>query len=1120
MRILFCTGSSARYMAPPRLGEEQINCGPDWTDRSVGGHVLSLGTPLGEYDVAAVVAQLPADQQPDAVVCLVDASWRSTPRNLKALRCPKVLLVADTHHLNTPIAGMVRYAQAEPFDRIVLLYDRHHCEFFHAVGLRQLFWFPGLTFPHGDAAVAAARAGPARTPEIAFVGQTGICHPRRTRMLSHLLSQQLPLAIKAVTQRESLGFYGRSAVGFNASLNGDLNLRIFEIMASGAMLLTDELGQGSGLGDLWRNGRELVTYASPAEMVERARHALAHPDEARAIGEAGARWFDTHFNEDGRRKAFQRIVTDGTPHPAFTLPVPSGFSTGGLAAVTQARLTSGYEYVQELHRNLDRVVVALDEDVPEDFARLCATLPRIEVRRGLPAKGARVDFLAVGRKNFESPLLVSATHVWPWEATEAERLALVRRCTSMGFMLVDAPGLIFSRQRVNTHANHGAVALVRLEQGNYAEAYKLAQAELTKNPKSVDAFIVLCEVGQETGNAALARSAMAQLRALAPHHPRLSQILTANAATVRDRRPARLLRMARVFFENKKWTEVATLAKEALGIDPQSAEAHHLIGLVASLENGPEPALNCLGLATQYSPGNGEYYHEFGRMLRAQGRNADALGALLQATILEPDNFNYQLTLGEAALAAGHGALAEEALVAADRLQPGHSAVQCWLGRARGLVGQADYATPRDLLFSHVEVSRLQGTGVLLMRFFPDARTFVTLRSHSLYQGKVDFGGVHFSLALPGLTECARRELVRRLLAPYRIRRILCVPYFAEDFMDALAAREITGAPLCTYVMDDQVLHARAVPPELAQRLFAASDLRLAISPEMIAEYTARFGCSFGLLPPIVTTRDDEVPNAWEASAGSPRHCAMVGNIWSARQFEQLRTFTRAAGLTVDWFGNAKVPWLPQDHRALEADGIHCRGFLPEDQLAARLSGYPFVLLPSGTLDGTEDNEWLTRLSLPSRMVFILTKTFTPMLVLGSPKTAAARFVAQFGLGTSSNYDAGEAREKIEQITAPENRAQLLANARQLAPCFLLPDAGEWIWRSLASKQPEPTPFEHLYQNAAPDHAATAEGSADYAFAAGPAEHEAGNAFSEERASLAAVAMLGPGRSSEQSTAI
>lgn len=1087
-------------MAPPRLAEEQINCGPDWSDRAIGGHVISLATPVGDYDMAAVLARLPADQQPDAVVSLVDASWRSMPRNLKALRCPKILLVADTHHLNRPIAGMIRYAQSERYDRIVLLYDRHHAEFFQAAGLRQLFWFPGLTFPHSDAMVAAARLNSPRHTEIAFVGQTGICHPRRTQMLTHLLAHQQPLAQRGGTQRESLSLYGRSLIGFNASLNGDLNLRVFEVLAGGALLLTDELGQGSGLGDLWQNGRELVTYATPDEMIERAKHALANPAEALVIGAAGARWFDTHFSENQRRQAFQRLITDGTPHPAFALPVPSNTSVSHLPEATRSRLTAGYEYVQELHRNLNRVTVALDEGVPEEFARLCATLPRIDLQRGIPAKGTRVDFLGVSRKNFESPSLVSAVHVWPWEAAETERQTLTRRCASMGFMLVDSPSLIFSRSRVNTHTNAGAVALVRLEQGGYTDACNLATAELAKNPRSADALIVLCELAQEADNGSLAQSMASQLHAIAPHHPRLREILTATPTNIRQRRPQRLLRLARAQVDQRKWKEVSILAQETLTVDPKSGEAHFLIGLSVSQEKGPDLAVSWLGLATQHAPAVPEYWHELGLVLRKHGRNADALGALLQATILEPDNFVYQLALGETALVAGHGPIAAAAFTAAEALQSGNVAVARWVAAARELVARTDFTAPRDLLLSHVEVTRLQGTGVLIQRFFPDANSFVTLRSRTLYQGKVDFGGYHLSLDLPGLREDTRRELVRRLLEPFQVRRILAVPFFPADFQHAIAAHELTGAPLCTYVMDDQTLHSRGVPAELAERLFAASDLRLAISSEMIEEYSARFGGDFGLLPPIIATREHEVPNAWDAARGSARHCAMVGNIWSARQFEQLRLFVRAAQLRVDWFGNANVAWLPQDHTALEAEGICCRGFLPEAELAAHVATYPFVLLPSGTLDGTEDNEWLTRLSLPSRMVFILTKTLTPMLVLGSDRTAAARFVNHFGLGASSNYRADEAPAKIEQVTTPEARAQLLANARRLAPAFLMPDCGQWIWRSLAARRAEPSPFDALFPPAPvrPIDFDKPKSRDD----AGPAS----DYFSEEKISLAALA--------------
>lgn len=56
MRILLSTCSPAEYMAPPRLADEQIVCGPDWLDADIGGFVTARNTPVGEYDLAAIAA--------------------------------------------------------------------------------------------------------------------------------------------------------------------------------------------------------------------------------------------------------------------------------------------------------------------------------------------------------------------------------------------------------------------------------------------------------------------------------------------------------------------------------------------------------------------------------------------------------------------------------------------------------------------------------------------------------------------------------------------------------------------------------------------------------------------------------------------------------------------------------------------------------------------------------------------------------------------------------------------------------------------------------------------------------------------------------------------------------
>jgi tetratricopeptide (TPR) repeat protein len=883
-------------------------------------------------------------------------------------------------------------------------------------------------------------------------------------MLSHLHAQNLPLVAKALPQSEGLSFYASSLVGFNSSLNGDLNLRVFEILASGAMLLTDALAPESGLNDLWTSERELVSYGTPAELAEKARHAVANPEYAKAIGAAGARWFDEHFSESVRHAQFEALIFDGKAPAKFTLPSGRAESVRPPKSVPLARLIAGYEHVQELHRNLERVVVAVDDSVPEEFVRFCATLPRVEVRRGVAANSARVDFLAIGKGSLNSPALVTAMNVWAWEElNENDRVSLVRRCASIGLAPVDAAALIFSRKHVNTHTNQGAVARVWLEQGRYDDALHASQKELAKNPKSVDALLVVLELAQENGDQPAAQSAFLKLKTLSPNHPRLRELLAQPPGAIHGRRVTRLLRTARALIERQKWTEAGNLAREVLTFDAKSAGAYFILGCTAAASADHEKAVGLFGRATQLDSERIEYWRELARSLKRLNRTSDALAAWLHVSSMDPENVDDQFALAGAALDAKHGAIACEALEKVAVLQPAHPLIARWLPAARQATADSRYAEPRDLLLSHVEVTRLQGTGVLITRFFPDASRFVTVRSRTLYKGAVDFGGDHFSIDLPGLTESARKRILQRLLAAYQIRRILCIPFFASDFLHACAAREITGAPLCTYVMDDQVLYAREVSVSLAQRVFDASDLRLAISAEMIAEYSEKFGCSFGLLPPVVTTLANEVPNDWSPQSGNVRRCVMVGNIWSARQFEQLRTFTRVAGLKVDWFGNSKVAWLPQDKSALERDGIFCQGFLSEEQLAQRLAKYPFVLLPSGTLDGTEDNEWLTRLSLPSRMVFILTKTQTPMLVLGSASTAAARFVEQFGLGVSSNYAPAEAQEKIEQITSPVRRSQWLANARRLSPCFYMPDCGDWIWRSLEQKTVQPTPFRSIY---------------------------------------------------------
>lgn len=950
MRVLLLTGSPARYMAPPQLADEQIVAGPDWPDvQTPEGKWLSLRTPIGEYDLSTLLARIPSDQQPDAIVSLVDASWRNQPRNLTSFRGPKALLVADTHHLSSPLIGMFKYAATEPYDRIVFLYDRHHMAFFQSAGFRNLYWFPGLTFPHDDATVRSARAKK-REKRIAFVGQAGRLHPQRTRLLASLKAHDLAIEQRQLSQRDALGFYGTSLVGFNASLNGDLNLRVFEIMATGSALLTDRLAPESGLLELFDHGRELLTYSSAEELAERAAHALAHPKETAAIGAAGAAWFDEHFNAARRQAAFQELLINGTAVPEFAGPAQPDTRIYFSGDTTQLLSTMMvYEGMQELHRTEEKVRVVLTPGVDEDIADICATLPRVEVTRG--DLFAPADIAIFTRDDDIVPGAVQAPRVWCCDALPEERTVLNDYFAAVGY-----------------------------------------------TPVSAD-VAVLCRI--------------------VPQDPRVR-------------------------------------IQSAL----ESGDARLLLGGFVAQEGDNVAAILALTQSIRKEPRMIIIWHALGLALRAAGRIADGVSALLRATLLGPVRSQLQIDLGQMALELGHGTIAGEAASALLAVDPDHVEAQRILAEAKILTRSLAALGPRDLLLCHEEVTHRQGTGVLLKRFFPDATEFLTVRSRTFHNGKVELSGTHFALDLPELSADVRKVILGRLLAPYQIRRILCVPYFASDYEHALAAKELTQAPLCTFAMDDQTVYCRQVPRDLARRVFAASELRLVISPEMAAVYGQTFKLPFHFMPPVLTHADDSVSNRWSPALMPAKRVAMIGNVWTAKRFQQLRAFVRSTGWTVDWFGpGPKAAWLRAEPDVLLQDGICCRGFLPEAELIAALADYPAVVIPSGMLDAEEDNEAFSRLSLPSRMLFVLVKTRTPMLVLGSRETAAGRFVLQHGIGLCTSYDPAEATVRLNTLTDRGARPAYIAAAEKAAGCYVLSQPGEWIWNSLAQRKPQPAPF-------------------------------------------------------------
>jgi hypothetical protein len=92
-----------------------------------------------------------------------------------------------------------------------------------------------------------------------------------------------------------------------------------------------------------------------------------------------------------------------------------------------------------------------------------------------------------------------------------------------------------------------------------------------------------------------------------------------------------------------------------------------------------------------------------------------------------------------------------------------------------------------------------------------------------------------------------------------------------------------------------------------------------------------------------------------------------------------------------------------------------------------------------------------------------------PVLVVGSPATCAARFIARFGLGETVPYDQPAVAAALGRLNAPATQSEIRARAATLAAALTAEGSADWIWRSLDAGKPIDERYETLMP---PDRAA------------------------------------------------
>jgi hypothetical protein len=347
--VVLCWETDPSYVPPFRVSPHQFTIGLRYqhaANFTTCNEPPDIVVPAGvAYDLEATMRQAGVTQRPDLIVVWGSALGANRPANLGAFRCPKLLLCGDTHHTHLPIRSLIDYARAEAFDAVASTYDRHHLHWFLSAGFSSCAWLPGITARHLSPPWVQQRID-----QVAFVGQMGAHHGWRNLVLERIAAAGIPLQAGRAPREHAAVLYGQSLASFNASLNGDLNMRVFEVLSAGGFLLTDRLSPQAGLELLLRPGQDCETYTDAGELIDKLAFYRRMPAAALRIAEHGAATYQRELMAEHGITALREWMLDGRLPDRLNPRHDLRIATSQKAARQLDLRLAAYEMLQEQQR--------------------------------------------------------------------------------------------------------------------------------------------------------------------------------------------------------------------------------------------------------------------------------------------------------------------------------------------------------------------------------------------------------------------------------------------------------------------------------------------------------------------------------------------------------------------------------------------------------------------------------------------------------------------------------------------------------------------------------------------------------------------------------------------------
>jgi len=225
----------------------------------------------GVFDLPSLLEKNHLD--PTLILFIEGGSMRIFPAGLEKVDCLCAWYGIDTHmdyekHLHIArIFDITFVAQKEFVIRLI------------QNGIQQVFWLPLAFEPSLHPLIPRQRIY-----DIAYVGSDNAqIHPMRHRILAQLRLHFPKMWSGKASPKEMGEIYAQSRLVFNKSVNNDVNMRFFEAMGAGAVLLTDPIYE-NGLEELFIEDQHYLRYEDENQIVDLVSVALSNPQKLAIIG--------------------------------------------------------------------------------------------------------------------------------------------------------------------------------------------------------------------------------------------------------------------------------------------------------------------------------------------------------------------------------------------------------------------------------------------------------------------------------------------------------------------------------------------------------------------------------------------------------------------------------------------------------------------------------------------------------------------------------------------------------------------------------------------------------------------------------------------------------------------